>query len=71
LKIPVVKNIKEKDRFLFNNAANNPKIEASKEDNFSRIGNFPLEIWEEDLSVGLTGAFLCAKYFGPEINLLV
>ena len=53
---------------LVNNAANNPKIEASKEDNFSRIENFPLEIWEKDLSVGLTGAFLCAKYFGPEIN---
>ena len=68
MKIPVVKNIKEKDRFLFNNAANNPKIEASKEENFSRIENFPLEIWEKDLSVGLTGAFLCAKYFGPEIN---
>ena len=48
---------------LVNNAANNPKIEASKEENFSRIENFPLEIWEKDLSVGLTGAFLCAKFF--------
>jgi NAD(P)-dependent dehydrogenase (short-subunit alcohol dehydrogenase family) len=49
---------------LINNAANNPKMESSSSVNFSRLENFPLEQWEADLSVGLTGAFLCAQIFG-------
>jgi len=49
---------------LINNAANNPKMESSSSVNFSRLENFPLEQWESDLSVGLTGAFLCAQVFG-------
>lgn len=50
---------------LINNAANNPKVE-DKGDNFGniRFDNFPLEIWNADILVGLTGAFLCAKVFG-------
>ncbi|MCM1500214.1 MAG: SDR family oxidoreductase [Clostridium sp.] len=50
---------------LINNAANNPKVEA-KGNNFSniRFDNFPLETWNEDIMVGLTGAFLCAQVFG-------
>jgi len=49
---------------FINNAANNPKMESSSSVNFSRLENFPLEQWESDLSVGLTGAFLCAQVFG-------
>jgi len=49
---------------LINNAANNPKMEASAEVNFSRLENFPLAQWEADIAVGLTGAFLCSKVFG-------
>lgn len=50
---------------LINNAANNPKVDASSTvTNASRLENFPLDIWEQDLAVGLTGSFLCAKYFG-------
>jgi NAD(P)-dependent dehydrogenase (short-subunit alcohol dehydrogenase family) len=49
---------------LVNNAANNPKVEESNEVNFSRLENFPLNIWNDDISVGLTGAFLCAKHYG-------
>jgi NAD(P)-dependent dehydrogenase (short-subunit alcohol dehydrogenase family) len=49
---------------LINNAANNPKMESSSSVNFSRLENFPLEQWDSDLSVGLTGAFLCAQVFG-------
>jgi NAD(P)-dependent dehydrogenase (short-subunit alcohol dehydrogenase family) len=52
---------------LINNAANNPKVENSYGENFSRLENFPLEIWQKDLSVGLTGAFLCCKYYGSRI----
>ena len=53
---------------LVNNAANNPKVENSDGKNFSRLENFPLEIWQQDISVGLTGAFLCCKHFGTKIS---
>ncbi len=53
---------------LVNNAANNPKIEDSKDINFSRLENFPLDIWNDDIAVGLTGAFLCAKHYGYKIS---
>jgi len=53
---------------LVNNAANNPKVEDSNDVNFSRLENFPLNIWNDDISVGLTGAFLCAKHYGFAIS---
>jgi len=54
---------------LINNATNNPKVEtAEKEHNFSRLENFDLEIWNKDIAVGLTGAFLCSKHFGFAIS---
>jgi NAD(P)-dependent dehydrogenase (short-subunit alcohol dehydrogenase family) len=53
---------------LVNNAANNPKVEDSKKMNFSRLENFPLNIWNDDISVGLTGSFLCAKHYGYKIS---
>jgi len=52
---------------LVNNAANNPQVNEENEDSFSRLENFSLENWNSDLSVGLTGAFLCAKYYGQAI----
>jgi NAD(P)-dependent dehydrogenase (short-subunit alcohol dehydrogenase family) len=52
---------------LINNAANNPKMEASGEIDFSRLENFPLSQWEADLAVGLTGAFLCSKVLGSHM----
>lgn len=52
---------------LVNNAANNPKIEDATDKNFSRLENFPLDIWSEDIAVGLTGAFLCSKHYGSKI----
>ena len=52
---------------LINNAANNPKMESASGLQFSRVENFPLDIWEADLAVGLTGAFLCSKVFGAEM----
>ena len=53
---------------LVNNAANNPKVENSSEINFSRLENFPIEVWDKDLDVALKGAFLCTKYYGFEIS---
>jgi len=54
---------------LINNAANNPKVkqEESGEPPWSRFEVFPEEIWNKDLSVGLTGAYLCSQIFGKEM----
>ena len=50
---------------LINNAANNPKVEGgSKNLGAMRFHNLPLDIWEDDMRVGLTGAFLCCQVFG-------
>ncbi len=50
---------------LINNAANNPKVEGGA-DNLGAIQfhNFPEDVWNKDIMVGLTGAFLCAQVFG-------
>jgi NAD(P)-dependent dehydrogenase (short-subunit alcohol dehydrogenase family) len=61
-------NIFGKIDALVNNAANNPKVENQKGKNFSRLENFPLESWNADVAVGLTGAFLCAKHYGSAIS---
>ena len=53
---------------LINNAANNPKMEA-KSANIGNIQfhNLPIEIWQNDIAVGLTGAFLCSQVFGAQM----
>ena len=50
------------------NASNNPKVEGTEMKNFSRLENFTLDSWNQDIAVGLTGAFLCAKYYGTAIS---
>ncbi len=52
---------------LINNAANNPKVEDGSDLSSSRFENFTLDQWHADLSVGLTGAFLCSQAFGAEM----
>jgi NAD(P)-dependent dehydrogenase (short-subunit alcohol dehydrogenase family) len=64
---------------LINNAANNPKVEkasvhvpaeqvpSGQAQEWSRFENFPLPVWERDLMVGLTGAFLCCQVIGAEM----
>ena len=51
---------------LINNAANNPKVE-DKNAAWTRLENLPLSAWRSDLEVGLTGTFLCSRYFGAEM----
>ena len=53
---------------LINNAANNPKLDNNKLVNFSRLENFSIDNWNNDIAVGLTGAFLCSKHYGFEIS---
>jgi NAD(P)-dependent dehydrogenase (short-subunit alcohol dehydrogenase family) len=52
---------------LVNNAANNPKVEDSSKTNFSRLESFPIATWNQDILVGLTGAYLCSKHYGAQI----
>jgi NAD(P)-dependent dehydrogenase (short-subunit alcohol dehydrogenase family) len=52
---------------LINNAANNPKVESSLGLAWSRLESFPLALWEADIAVGLTGAFLCSQIIGSEM----
>ena len=49
---------------LVNNAAIDPKVDANSIVETSRLENFPLEQWQFQLDVGLTGTFLCSKHFG-------
>jgi short-subunit dehydrogenase len=50
---------------LVNNAAINPKYENSNSKKiFSRVENFTISDWNFEISVGLTGAFICSKFFG-------
>ncbi len=54
---------------LINNAANNPKMEGgSKNMGAIQFHNLPLSMWQDDMNVGLTGAFLCCQVFGYEME---
>ncbi len=50
---------------LVNNAAIDPKVKGEQGVlETSRLESFPLEQWNLQISVGLTGAFLCSQVFG-------
>jgi len=50
---------------LVNNAAIDPKVSGDRGiTETSRLENFPLEQWDLQLAVGLSGAFLCSQVFG-------
>ncbi len=49
---------------LINNAAIDPKVSNTGGVEGSRLENFDLDTWNLHLSVGLSGAFLCAKTMG-------
>ena len=53
---------------LINNAAINPKYSSENNETvFSRVENLSLDDWNYQVSVGLTGAFICSKYFGAKM----
>ena len=53
---------------LINNAAINPKVDGDGLlSNPSRLENFELDSWNQEINVGLTGAFLCTKVFGEKM----
>jgi NAD(P)-dependent dehydrogenase (short-subunit alcohol dehydrogenase family) len=53
---------------LINNAAVNPAMTGRDDDpSLSRLEHLPIEVWQRDLAVGLTGAFLCSRVVGSEM----
>ena len=52
---------------LINNAANDPKVKAGEDSAWTRFENFPISLWNQDIAVGLTGAFLCSQVIGAEM----
>ena len=52
---------------LVNNAAVDPKVTAAGGPELSRLEHFPLESWDFQIAVGLTGAFLCSRVLGAEM----
>ena len=56
---------------LINNANNNAKFSEYKigqgNSLWSRFEGFPIEVWHQDIAVGLTGAFICSQVFGQSI----
>lgn len=54
---------------LINNAARNPTRDQILEGgaNATRLEHLPVEVWEADIGVGLTGAFLTARYVGSHM----
>jgi NAD(P)-dependent dehydrogenase (short-subunit alcohol dehydrogenase family) len=54
---------------LINNAANNPTMQAKSRSEFhwSRLEDFSLSLWNHDIAVGLTSAFLCSQILGGEM----
>jgi NAD(P)-dependent dehydrogenase (short-subunit alcohol dehydrogenase family) len=50
---------------LVNNAAIDPKVKGNEGvRETSRLEDFPLDQWDLQIAVGLTGAFLCSQVFG-------
>jgi NAD(P)-dependent dehydrogenase (short-subunit alcohol dehydrogenase family) len=57
-------------QILINNAARNPKMDAGSDGmHTSRLEHFPMEVWEGDIAVGLTGALICSQVFGGAMAL--
>ncbi len=61
-------NIDISINILINNAAINPKFgNDANIQSSGRLENFSLDEWNRQISVGLTGAFLCSKIYGTEM----
>ena len=52
---------------LINNAAIDAKVKNKTSSEFGRLENFTLEQWNQELSVGLTGAFLVVIIGTPTV----
>jgi len=53
---------------LINNAANDPKVNEDSNLSLSRFENFQHSVWQQDIDVGLTGAYLCCQVIGTYMS---
>lgn len=60
----LLKNEYRRIDILVNNAAIDPKVKVEEGKELTRLENFKLDQWNLEITVGLTGAFLCSKVFG-------
>ncbi|MDO8495056.1 MAG: SDR family oxidoreductase [bacterium] len=51
---------------LINNAANNPVVEGGGK-NLSRLENMPIEAWNKDFAVSVTGALIMSRVIGQHM----
>ena len=63
-----IKKIRKKIDILINNASINPTSKKIKNNSNNRLESFSLKNWNKEISVGLTGTFLCSKIFGTEMS---
>ncbi|MFA6142109.1 MAG: SDR family oxidoreductase [Candidatus Omnitrophota bacterium] len=59
----VIRRFKKAD-ILINNAARNPAVTKDDLPAHSRLESFDIDLWEKDICVGLTGAFICSQVVG-------
>lgn len=63
----ILKKFKKID-VLINNAAENPKLTSKSKKKEFNLENFSLKVWEKQIKVGLTGAFICSKVIGKVMS---
>lgn len=63
------KNANSRIDILINNAALNPKFSEASSQKTSRLENYPIDTWNHEIAVGLTGSLLCAKHIGAYMAL--
>lgn len=59
-----IRNAGNRIDILVNNAALNPKYITKARDQNYQLGTYPLEMWNQEIEVGLTGAMLMSKHIG-------
>ena len=66
----IVKNLRKKNIIinnLINNAAIDAKVKKKKSQKNDNFENFDLDVWNNEIKVGLTGAMLCSQIIGGEM----
>ncbi len=57
----------QKINILINNAAVNPKMDNLKEIS-GKVEDYDMNLWNEEIAVGITGAFICSRVFGEKMS---
>jgi len=66
----IINNLRKKNIIinnLINNAAIDAKVKKKKSQKNDNFENFDLDVWNNEIKVGLTGAMLCSQIIGGEM----